>query len=341
MRRHIEVLMSKTTDNEIKEEQNYERTDKFNSIGLLMYIYWGLKRRINSTVEEEYQHKKFEELEYFESPLPEIVTREFEFEVLFPLISIVLKDKIAYPLLYDVSMEILSYYWRVLNPENLQFPGWKVTSAGNAGENYKSLLQSLFEYIGTHKNNEEKPKVCLELFKKLINLYDPLTMEDILFDMIVEAKHDKEKALLVDYYKDLVMKVGKANPMVSVIDQFKDHIKLLLDHHFDTKNEYIFDISERIISTLNLWRSLYILEKNRSEICENAQKIHEKVTWNICDDVSKLIDTVQPGLEAERDKALSNESIQSESKDMMNQTWCTNLMKLDIIREVIARIRSL
>ena len=306
-----------------------------------MYIYWGLKPRINATVEKEYQHEWFEELEYFESPFAEIITREFEFEVLFPVISTAIKNNIAYPLFYDVAMEILSYYWRVINPENLQFPGCKVTSAGNASQNYKCLLQSLFEYIGTHKNNEEKPKVCLEIFRKLINLYDPLNMEDIMFDLIVEAKHDKEKALLVDYYKDILIKAGKADPSVSLITQFKDHIRLLFDHHFDTKNEYILDISERIISTLNLWRSLYIVEKNRDEISESAKKLHEKITWNICDDVSKLIDTVQPGIESEMNNALNNQYIQEESKQAMHENNQHNLMKLNIMREVIARIRSL
>lgn len=335
------MLTNIETADALREDQSYERTDKFNSIGVMMYIYWCLKARIDASVQPEYQHGRFEELEMFTSPLPETVTREFEFEILYPVIADALKGKIGYPLLYDVALEILSYYCRVINSENLQFPGCKVTAAGNGSEIYKLLLQELFEFVGSNQSSEEKRKVCLEIFKKLINIYDATTMEDIVFDMIVESKNDKEKALLVDLYRDVILKANKENEEdISVITQFKDHLKLMFDHHFNTE-EYIFDISERIISTLNLWRFLYMIEKQRNEISETAKKLHEKMCMNICEDLSKLIDNLQPGLVSEKEHALSNPNLVEANKKVMEETWNINLAKLDIIREIISIVRSL
>ena len=77
LRRHIEIKTGISAEDEVREDQSYERTDKFNTIGLLMYTYWCLKSRINESVDEEYKHGRFVELEGFESPLPETVTREF------------------------------------------------------------------------------------------------------------------------------------------------------------------------------------------------------------------------------------------------------------------------
>jgi len=107
-------------------------------------------------------------------------------------------------------------------------------------------------------------------------------MEDIVFDLIVEAKHDKEKSLLIDIYKGVILKANKeSGEGNSVIHQYKDHLKLMVDYHFNTQEEYIFDITERIISTLNLWRSLFAIEKQRSEICETAKKLHEKISLTV------------------------------------------------------------
>jgi len=342
LRRHIEVLTNITTEDEVREDQNYERTDKFNSVGLLMYVYWSLKARINCSVDENYRHTRFEEIEGFESPLPETVTREFEFEILYPLIANAVKDKVSYTVVYDVAIEILSYYCRVLNPKLLQFPGCKVAAAGNGSQNYKWLLQALFEYIGSNSGSEEKRKITLELFKKLIDLYDALTMEDIVFDMIIESRNDKEKALLIDIYKGVLLKAYKEdNQKESLIAVFKDHLRLMLDYHFETEKEYIFDITERMISTLNLWRSLYLIEKQRSEISETAKKLHEKVTKKICDDVAKLIDTLQPGLEKDREHALNNPNLQEGNRKIMEQTWNSNFSKLDILREVMSIIKTI
>lgn len=342
LRRHIEVLTNITTEDEVREDQTYERTDKFNSVGLLMYFYWCLKPRVNCSVEEGYRHSRFEELEGFESPLPETITREFEFEILCPLIANALKDKLSYPVLYDVALEILSYYCRVLDPKKLGFPLGKITAAGNGSTNYKWLLQAIFEFVGSGNESEEKKKVAYEVYKKLLFLYDLNVMEDIAFDMIVEAKNDKEISLLVDHYRDILMQLeSKLEPNKRIIHEFYDHLKVLLEHNFQTKSEYIFDITERMISTFNLWRFLYIREQQKDEICEDAKKLHEKVTKNICDDVSKLIDSVQPGLEEERDTALSNPNLIPENKERMEHHWNSSFLKLDIIRELINRIRSL
>ena len=166
LRRHVEVLTNIDSNESSREDQTYERTYKFNSIGLLMYVYWSLKARINLSVEKEYQVERFQELENFESHFPETTTREFEFEILFPLISGAIKGKSTYPVVYDVALEILSYFTRVVNPKNLPFPGCKVTVAGNARNSYKSLLQSLFEFIGNEATeSEEKKKVSFEIFK--------------------------------------------------------------------------------------------------------------------------------------------------------------------------------
>ncbi|CAI2387403.1 unnamed protein product [Moneuplotes crassus] len=343
LRRHIEVLTNIDSSESAREEQSYERTDKFNSIGLLMYMYWSLKPRINSTVEEEYRIGRFTELEGFESPLPETTTREFEFEILFPLICNAMKGKVSYPVVFDVSMEILSYFVRVVNPKKLQFPGCKVSIAGNAYNAYKELLQHLMEYIGNQSvGTEEKSKVVLELFKKLLGLYPPSNMEDIMFDLIVESKHDKERGLLVDLYKNILLKANQeSGEGMSVIQQFKDHLRLLIDHHFDTDKEYIFDITERIISTLNLWRSLYSIEKQRDEICETAKKLHEQVSQKNCTDISNLVDSLEPGLVKEKEDALSNPNLGDDNKTQMQCHWDSNLMKLMIIREVVACIREM
>ena len=238
LRRHIEIKTGITTADEVREDQSYERTDKFNTLGLLMYVYWCLKARINSTVDEEYRHSRFEELEGFESPLPEIVTREFEFEILFPVLAIASKENITYPHIMDVVMEILSYYCKVVNPESLSFPGWRVSAAGNSSENYKLLLQSIFEYIGSSDCNYEKKAVYLEIFKKLINIYSAFNIEDIMFDVIVESKNDKEKALLVDLYKHIILKANQEEDgQTSVISQFKDHLKLMFDYHLNVEKE--------------------------------------------------------------------------------------------------------
>ena len=50
-----------------------------------------------------------------------------------------------------------------------------------------------------------------------------------------------------------------------------------------------------------------MIEKNRAEIWEVAKNLHEKVSCVMCDNISKLIDTVQPGLMEEKEKALAEE----------------------------------
>ena len=84
-----------------------------------------------------------------------------------------------------------------------------------------------------------------------------------------------------------------------------------------------------------------MIEKNRTEIWEVAKNLHEKVSCVMCDNISKLIDTVQPGLMEEKEKALSNPNLVQENINAMEITWNTNLSKLDIIREIISAIREL
>ena len=62
---------------------------------------------------------------------------------------------------------------------------------------------------------------------------------------------------------------------------------------------------------------------------------------NICDDVSKLIDGLEPGLIKEKDTALANPNLPDDNRHTMEQHWNENLMKLNIIKEVIARIREM
>lgn len=110
IRKHIETKLGVGTEDEVREDQSYERTDKFNTVGLMMYMYWCLKPRVNSTVDGDYQHDRFEELEGFESPLPETVTREFEFEILYPLLAVAIHKRNRYATILESALEILSYY---------------------------------------------------------------------------------------------------------------------------------------------------------------------------------------------------------------------------------------
>lgn len=56
--------------------------------------------------------------------------------------------------------------------------------------------------------------------------------------MIVEAKSDREKGLLVDHYKSVILRAHKeSDASFSSATMFKNHIKMMFEYHFNTDKE--------------------------------------------------------------------------------------------------------
>ena len=72
-RRLMEILTNVTTDDNPRGDDIYERTDKFNSMGLLSFVYCCMKERINATVDEQFRIDASKESLILVNPFAEII----------------------------------------------------------------------------------------------------------------------------------------------------------------------------------------------------------------------------------------------------------------------------
>lgn len=74
---------------------------------------------------------------------------------------------------------------------------------------------------------------------------------------------------------------------------------------------------------------------------EVGKQLHDKLSRVICDDLSKFVDTVEPGLRDDKELAMNNPKLVQENRNAIEFTWDSNFAKLNIIRELISAIREM
>ena len=144
--RHIVELQTKiTSDEKPRENDTYERTDKWNNIGLLAYLFFNYKRRVCGFSRIPIP----DELNGQDDPFPWVIDHAFEFEVIFPVIEIVMSEKREPSILSKrMALELLNYYAVMLEGRNLGAPG-SMIGLGQFGKTiYENLLTELFAFIG-------------------------------------------------------------------------------------------------------------------------------------------------------------------------------------------------